>query len=703
MLISQYPYLTDKTFLKEMDLSKLKEQYVKITVLDWAENPIKDIQGKVINGNLNLDGQSSMRRTANLDMTVEDSQETNITSIKNLISINKKIKVAIGLKNTTNKYINYPIIWYPLGLFVIINASISRSLTGTNISIQLKDKMCLLNGECGGRIPASTQFDMYETIDEKGNWIITKPVIVQIIRELVNHFGGEQLSKILISDLDNRVKQVMRWIGSEPLYGYPHVDENTGKEVGRILTLDESKAAEHEGMMTFKYGEDVGFIYTDFTFPKELVGNAGTTVTEILDQIKGVLGNFEYFYDVEGNFIFQEIKNYLNTSKAKIEIDKITSGDYFIDNSNGKSVYEFNNSLMINSYSNSPQYNLIKNDYVVWGMRRVADSEIKLPIRFHLAIDEKPKVGNEYQVFYFVDGEDNLKKCKCAIPYDSYEELAALPGAAGTFYSTPDPKDSSKTRIYLWEEETYKKVPYPDETIAEADKNMYVKSDITTADFATVKTTDWRSELYLQGTIAEPLGRDSNYYYTELNAEWPKLYDIEGQKFFEDVERRPSGIDFYLDFVDTNSKIAELSVSNIGRRTIVVNDDNINCVFESDIPDYVFIETGKKDTTQRREECEKRNQRYIQVESDIYKQLAIGGMSNSAYNKVRELLYQNTSYNESITLQSIPVYYLEPNTRITVNDTESDIYGDYMISKISMPLGIEGTMSISAIRALERV
>ena len=62
----------------------LKEQYVKITVLDWAENPIKDIQGKVINGNLNLDGKSSMRRAANLDMTIEDSQETNITSIKNI-------------------------------------------------------------------------------------------------------------------------------------------------------------------------------------------------------------------------------------------------------------------------------------------------------------------------------------------------------------------------------------------------------------------------------------------------------------------------------------------------------------------------------------------------------------------------------------------------------------------------------------------
>ena len=34
-----------------------------------------------------------------------------------------------------------------------------------------------------------------------------------------------------------------------------------------------------------------------------------------------------------------------------------------------------------------------------------------------------------------------------------------------------------------------------------------------------VQTTDWRSQLYLQGAAAEALGLDSNYYYAELNAE----------------------------------------------------------------------------------------------------------------------------------------------------------------------------------------
>jgi hypothetical protein len=82
--------------------------------------------------------------------------------------------------------------------------------------------------------------------------------------------------------------------------------------------------------------------------------------------------------------------------------------------------------------------------------------------------------------------------------------------------------------------------------------------------------------------------------------------------------------------------------------------------------------------------------------------IASGGESNSAYEAVRELLYQYTSYNESIILSAIPIYYLEPNTRITVRDNESGIYGDYMINTISLPLDITSTMSISCTRALER-
>ena len=675
-----YDYLKDSDFLEFFNAQRLKEQYAKITVLDWDENPIQDIQGIVTGGTLTIDGSSTMRRTCNLSLYIYEEEYGRVLNIDSIISINKKVRLSIGFKNNTDRYTDYDMIWFPQGVFVIINPSISHSTSGTSISLQLKDKMCLLNGDVGGTIPASTQFDEYETIDTDGNWVIEQPTIYQIITEVVNHFGGEQLGRIIISDLDTRVKQVMKWIGSTPVY-LINTDGNY------TMTTNYSEAYGNAYQM-YSYGEDIGFIYTDFTYPSELIGDAGSSVCTILDKIKNTLGNYEYFYDIDGNFRFQEIKNYLNTSQATVELENLTKDDYLIDMSNGKAVYVFDDSNLITSYSNTPQYNKIKNDFVVWGIRENANGN-EVTIRYHLAIDSKPSTGNIYDCFFYEDPDDGLTKAKKPIMYSSYEEISKNDGAAGTFYMAED-----TGVIYVWEDGNY--VPY-------------------TIGMTKVKTTDWRTELYLQGVQAEPLGTDSNYYYTELVGEWPKLYDIQKDTevvdgetvytggFYDEVLKTPSDIDYYLDFIDSTAAISQFSVSNIGRRTYVESDNDINCIFEPDIPDFVIIELGQDDTEEKRHECEDKGQDYIQVDSSVYSMMAGGGSSNSAYERVRELLYQYTSYNESISVQAIPIYHLEPNTRITVRDVESSIYGDFMINSLSIPLDISGTMTISATRALERI
>lgn len=902
-----YPYLKDSEFLKLVDNQQVQEQYAKLTLLDWQENPIKDIQGTVVSGSINIDGKSAVRRTCNLSVYVHEDEASNVTDIDHLFSINKKLRLEIGIVNTTNQYTEYDILWFPQGVFVMITPSISHGTNGTTISLNLKDKMCLLNGECGGVIPASTQFDEYETLDENGEWILERPVIQQIIRELVNHFGGEQLSKIIISDVDNRIKQVMKWVGSAPIYLV--TDESL-----QYFTTDASKIPEKAAKKEYGYGEDIGYIYTDFTYPGELIGDAGNTVYDILEKIKKTLGNYEYFYDLDGNFVFQEIKNYLNITHATIELDKMENLDYLVDMSKGKTVYQFNDSNLITSYTNNPQFNMIKNDFIVWGMRENANGN-KVPIRYHLAIDSKPKTGHVYKCFRYTDPDDGLVKLKRAIEFESRDNFPSQ-GSAGTFYL-----DKKSKIIYIWSQGEYKTVAgetiehyinkqafpeigveeviYVDETlnnayiwgldirsehykeitksinaqsanylahkenvefaISEVEKEKrkvegyarpyytykanyektiaelepqeeYLKSEveiymnaiqpayelyyalitepetyisevldryenselgvrlaelvteltavqkslqsarnnlagtekaiqryeaeiaeleaeiynyemtlvnmanenetilaqlyieryeyikITLTDFEDYYTTDWRSELYLQGVQAEPLGLDSNYYYTELVNEWPKLYDMHAYEqdvngvlahvgeFYPEVLTTPSDIDYFLDFIDSTAEISKFSVSNIGRRSKVVVDDSVNCVFAPEIPDFVIIEAGLEDTDEKRLECEDRDQRYIQVSSPIFSMLAGGGQSNSAYEYVRDLLYQYTSYNESITLQCIPIYHLEPNTRIGVRDIESNIFGDYMISNISISLGTtSGTMSISAVRALEKM
>lgn len=668
-----YPYLKDSAFLQVIDKLQNKEQYVRITLLDFVEKPIRTIQGQVISGSINLDGTSSIRRTCNLTMVAQE-YENDLTNVNNLISINKKVDLEIGILNTTEYYSQFPIIWFPLGIYVIINPSISSGTSGVTISLQLKDKMCLLNGECGGVIPASTVFHEYETVNEDGEYVILQPTIYQIIQEVVNHFGGEQLGKIIISDLDTRIKKVMKWIGSSPLY---IIEQTNGNSIQYTPTTDGAEAAAAGSYKMYEYGSDIGYIYTDFIYPDELIADAGNSVCDILDKIKVLLGNYEYFYDIDGNFVFQEIKNYLNTSHATVELDKITKEDYLADYTKGKSVYTFDDSILITSYSNTPQYNMIKNDFIVWGIREDIEGRT-YPLRYHLAIDHKPQIGNTYQVFFYEDPEDKIIKAKCPTVFPNKSQFP-LVGVEEVFYM-----DASTKKIYEWNSKT----------------KTY---DEITIGLKAITTKDWRTELYLSGSSSDPLAIDSNYYYIELKNEWPKLYDVENGKFFDEVLKYPSDIDFYLDFIDTGADISEISITNIGRRTKVINDDKVNCVFEPEIPDLVLLNQAAEDIAELRQECENKGQDYIQLSQNLFSMITGGGNFNSAYNVVRQMLHQYTSYNESITVSAIPIFYLEPNMRITVRDAVSGIYGDYMINNITLPLDITSTMTLSCTRALERI
>lgn len=678
---NNYPYLTDTSFLLDIDLERLKDQYVKIIVLNFDEKPIREIQGRVLSGNINIDGNSAVRRTCNLSMVALEN-ENDLTNIDKTISINKKISVEIGFKNTTNKYKDFDIIWYPLGIFVIISPSITHNLVDVNISLTLKDKMCLLNGECGGILPASVTFHEYDTVNENGEYITVKPTIYQIIQELVNHFGGEQLGKILIADVDTKVKQVMKWTGNSPFYIMHYTDGQTQFHP----TTNMDTIVGFDGPYNeFMANDDVGFIYVDFTYPGELIGNAGDTVVTILDKIKNTLGNYEYFYNVNGEFIFQEKKNYLNVSQSTVVLNKLNNEDYLINLSSGKSVYTFDKSNLVTSYINTPQYGNIKNDFIVWGKRKTASGN-KFPIRYHLAIDEKPRLDNSYKVFLYKDEEDLLIKAKTPMPYPNKTDFPQV-GLEEVFYW-----DETGNKIYKWNPAD---VEYQE--IGKATGEDGILQEIT--------PKDWRTVLYLQGAIAEPFGTESNYYYTELKNEWPKLYDLEKQEFFSDSIQYPCDIDFFLDFIDSAAAISELSINNIGRRTKVIIDDSVNCVFEKEIPDLILIDnsTSEKEQQEVQKMCNDRGQDFIKLDGSQYAMLNIGGTKNSAYNLVRELLYQYTSYNESISISCIPIYHLEPNTRITVLDPETGINGDYMINTISVPFDISGTMNISCTRALERL
>ena len=94
-MINLYEYLKDESFLKKLDSLRIRETTIKITILDWSENPIDDIEGLVSSGNLNINGDSAIRRTANLSLVIKEKTSAELAKFKSLIALNKKVRLEI--------------------------------------------------------------------------------------------------------------------------------------------------------------------------------------------------------------------------------------------------------------------------------------------------------------------------------------------------------------------------------------------------------------------------------------------------------------------------------------------------------------------------------------------------------------------------------------------------------------------------------
>ena len=633
-----FEYLNDMDFLTQLDKLHMRVQYAKIILLSFKdEEPIKEIQGSITSGNLSVNGSSAIRRTINLTM-LASIDNSNLEDIDNEISINKKIKVLIGYDNPLKSYKNYgDIIWFPCGLFVLSSANISRSTSGWNISITGKDKMCLLDGTAGGTLPASITFHESLVQLDNGDVEIQYPTIFQIIYEAVNHWGGEAIENIIITDIDEEIKMLVRYMGDKPVYF---------SDDYQSLSFEAQEDYPH----MFSYGQDAGYKYTDFTYPGELVLNAGDTVVTLLDKIVSTLGNYEYFYNIDGKFVFQEIMNYLNTGSPLLEL---SPEDYVRSYNNAKFLYSLTDLDTTTAITRNPKYDNVKNDFYVQGKRKTSTG-VEVSIRYHLAIDDKPDIDLAMQNMWEVKD----KKSNLIVRYDfnTLDEYS-VQGYTVTLVGTP--------------------------------------------------CDEWREELYRRALNAQVSNSVyDNYYDSELIAEWRNLYNPMNKNWDAtnhwnpDVFNDPGSINFWLDFIDTSSALGKYSIKNIGRRTKVVNNNDIKTVYNSEVPDVVFIEGLDQDLIVKYQGI---GQRFFILTNEYYDMFSISTTGTSCFDQIREMMYQNLCYNTTISLTCLPKYYIEPNNIIRVEDKDSNIYGNYQITQYSLPLTYNGTMSITATEVLTRV
>lgn len=783
--------------LLRLDQARNREVFVRITSLDRYERPIETIEGKTTGGSINVDGNSAVRRSCSLTMVAKD------VTIHNVYwGLKTKVKIEVGVRNMMDGP-NSTIYWFKAGIYVLTDFRVQQSVNNFTISLSGKDKMCLLNGEVGGNFMAMTDLGQIQETGEDGV-TLTALKISTIVKEMLIGIGGELPQNIILNNVDDYGVELLTYKGDKPLFlifkeanrqgletclgeaeisGYKYKGETISRLIDYAeiippissLSLSDfsfdadynfiiTKDNENYGVFKIETNHVCGYRITELTYPGgELIAQVGEAVTTILDKLKNQFGTFEYFYDLDGHFIFQLKPIYSNTSyNTRTDYTQADTQSYVESPYNlPKYSYYFNDNNLLTALNNSPSLGSIKNDFAIWGT-----NANDLPIHLRYAIDRKPEKyvtydGVEYQVGQLTD-ED--KDSISGINFLAQELIASIKTNNTTIQDLENKRALLMGKIDSGSDELPEnwEILIGDETVVDSYKYQIKElQDANTSFEAQLKSydetkavmfrtaCDWREIIYqmacdwfnyyhhggVTSTASDNFiqvlqkrnakhnqlpqlklyGRTGyEQYYTDIQGFWRQIYNPDTFTNSEDfdiytgfnkmLEEDPEELKFYFDFLDADSSdVGAYSVPYIGARTKTSNNSAIKVIKYEEVPNIIFLGT---DVPSQDEQVQRLQEGYygIWLEQDIFdKYIDLAARNKSCYDELDNLLYNYTYINQSISLTTIPIYRLEPNTLIYIKDETNDINGEYSINRMTIPLTYNGTMSITANRVPQRL
>ena len=790
--------LLDNIFLEKLFTAYDREIYAKITALNFDEFPTEEISGKVTGGSINVDGTSACRRTCSLTLV---ANEVNINDY--YWGLNTKFELQIGLTNRIDE--KYPdIIWFKEGIYLITTFSTALGTSNYTINIQGKDKMGLLDGTIGGTLTAlSYDFGREDYTDENGVSHRRKLPIRDIVTELIHEYAHEPWENIIVQDLDDFGVELLQYRGTttNPLYLFFNINSqeveqmtldgsftvykgrqisctisnienivfevnDKGEEIkGKYYNLNElytvsnptafklNKNDEEENYYIIKIttGQTCGYRMTDITYAGDLIANVGETVVSVLDKICKMLGDFEYYYDTEGKFIFKRKNQYIY--KSFNHHTTIESSQSYVENSAyiSPTIWDFTGSTLVTSFNNTPNLSELKNDYSLWGTRKSLTGN-DLPVHLRYAIDKKPTYyktlrGDAYGTTMFRDqirdqitkeahDEETInrrieEKLKDIIIVDWREIIYQMAIDYRRFNHCDDfglkvqeingkqldgkyiyPRGVTGYEQYYVDMEGFWRqiyCPQYDYTTITLSENQYVNAkpgeyfvkywntddencyearylykDITTADL----TYNDISNGVLH-TVSSPYNLTTTYYYKPDPNEW-----INGWNPI--VDNSPESLNFWFDFLDDGGDIERYGTSFVGDRPKAVNDSMIKSIYFRETPTLIFTDNIANID-------KKLGYSYLQYSPAMASLFTMSAQGKDAIDVLYEHLYKNSYCIESVTVNALPIYHLEPNNMINILDTRAGINGTYVMTKFTLPLTYNGTMSITATKAVEEI
>ena len=234
---------------------------LKVEVLDQNKQILGTIYG-VVNGSMSINGESDIRRTANITVQPTLTEHLKLTE-DSLLWLNKDIRLFVGLYNCRTKQYKY----YPLGYYVYTNTSGTYDATTNSLTINCDDFMRKLDGTKNGQLGALIiSYPAYKENEETG-----EPIEYNIIRNAVI----ETLEKLA------RITNY------------------------RIDDIGEYKAMPDYNKDWEKYREEN---ITCLTIPFDQEFSAGCSVLSILTTFRDLYPNYEMFFDMENNTFICQLK-----------------------------------------------------------------------------------------------------------------------------------------------------------------------------------------------------------------------------------------------------------------------------------------------------------------------------------------------------------------------------------------------------------
>lgn len=277
--------ITDED-IKMLLLKKI--MYFKSEIVNKSYKTVGMIDGNIRSGSYNFNADSDVRRTCKMDVCLKKCN----FDFNDTVFFNYYIKIYIGYYS----FISKTILYYNMGVYAFDKNSYTYDAQTNNLSLDLSDLCILMDADHMGTQFGALNPCIYAVNPETGQRF-TEPdriVLKNIVIGLLKDFG---IKKYRVDDIGIHSKK--------------DTDE-------------------------YKWNE----------LPYDLEFSTGVGLLEILTTIKNMYPYYEFFFDIDGTFIFQE--------KPNSEYDPIVLDETIIDN------------LYISENKDNNVYD-VKNVVEVWG------------------------------------------------------------------------------------------------------------------------------------------------------------------------------------------------------------------------------------------------------------------------------------------------------------------------------------------------